>query len=327
MIIGFEGAKCYHPSILCPVGYAYWRYQPSFSINLAFAVLFGVSLIVFLVQGIAGKRWLGFTIAMAVGCALEVIGYIGRLMAHNDMFSEDAFLIQIICLTIGPAFLAAGIYLCLSRIVTTIGPEHSRIKPLSYPRIFIPCDFISLVLQAAGGGMASVATHQNRNPKKGNRIMIAGLAFQVATLLAFILLAMDFAWRIHRGHTRLGQVVPGPQRGSPGRSWTFKAFLVALTLSTLCIFTRCVFRVAELSQGWDGHLANTQKYFVGLEGTVIVASVLLLNLFHPGFCFKEAMEARAVQPSKKTWYGKNKNVNQGNTSDVELVDVNTALPK
>ena len=175
--------------------------------------------------------------------------------------------------------------------------------------------------------MASVATHQNRNPKKGNRIMIAGLAFQVATLLAFILLAMDFAWRTHRGRTRLGQVLPGPQRGNLGRSWAFKAFLVALSLSTLCIFTRCVFRVAELSQGWDGHLANTQKYFIGLEGAIIVASVLLLNLFHPGFCFKGAMEARVVQPSKKTWYGKDKNVNQGSTSDVELVDVNTAHPK
>ena len=98
MIIGFEGAKCYHPSILCPMGYAYWRYQPSFSINLAFTVLFGLSMVAFLVQGIAGKRWLGFTIAMASGCALEVIGYVGRLMAHDDMFSEVCVGNNIACL-------------------------------------------------------------------------------------------------------------------------------------------------------------------------------------------------------------------------------------
>lgn len=79
-------------------------------------------------------------------------------------------MIQIVCLTIAPAFLAAGIYLCLSRIVVTFGEENSRIKPLSYPRIFVPCDILSLVLQATGGGMASVAAHKKRDPKTGNNI-------------------------------------------------------------------------------------------------------------------------------------------------------------
>jgi hypothetical protein len=220
-------------------------------------------------------------------------------LSHDSFINADViqnpFLIQIVCLTIAPAFMAAGIYLCLTRIVTTVGPEHSRIKPLSYPRIFIPCDFISLVLQATGGGMASVATHNGENPQKGNNIMIAGLAFQVATMLVFILLAADFAWRTYQGRTALGQISPDQQPAIIRRSWPFKAFLVALSLSTLCIFTRCVFRVAELSEGWEGHLANTQKYFVALEGGVIIAAVLLLNLCHPGYCFKDAADTRGVQ--------------------------------
>jgi len=84
---------------------------------------------------------------------------------------------QIVCLTIAPAFLAAGIYLTLSRIVLTFGPQNSRIKPLSYPPIFIPCDVISLLLQAIGGGMASVASHQDKSPAAGDYIMVVGLAF------------------------------------------------------------------------------------------------------------------------------------------------------
>ena len=79
---------------------------------------------------------------------------------------------QIVCLTIAPAFLAAGIYLTLSRIVITFGPENSHIKPLSYPRIFIPCDIVSLLLQAIGGGMASVASHQDKSPETGDHIMV-----------------------------------------------------------------------------------------------------------------------------------------------------------
>ncbi|KAF1836383.1 RTA1-domain-containing protein [Decorospora gaudefroyi] len=292
----------------------YWGYRPSLSTNIAFAVLFALSMIAFMIQGIAGKRWLGFTIAMSSGCAVEVVGYIGRILAHDGLGSQDPFLLQIICLTIGPAFLAAGIYLCLSRIVTTVGPEHSRLKPLSYPRIFIPCDCISLVLQAAGGGMASIATINGRNPERGNNVMIAGLAFQVATLLFFILLASDFAWRTCRRQNNFGQTAVEHQRAKLRSSWSFKAFLGTLSLSTLLIFTRCVFRVAELSEGWGGHLAITQKYFIGLEGAVIIVAVILLNICHPGFCFKDA------QPSKR----RESAHNHGDESRTELVDIGVA---
>ncbi|KAF1941376.1 sphingoid long-chain base transporter RSB1 [Clathrospora elynae] len=319
---GIEGwdLPCTHFSELCTLDGSYWGYQPSHSTNLAFAVLFGVSMVAFLVQGVFSKRWLGFTISMASGCAVEVIGYIGRVLAYDDVWSQDPFLIQIICLTIGPAFLAAGIYLCFSRIITTISPGNSRIKPLSYPRIFIPCDFISLVLQATGGALASIATTNHEDPKIGSNIMIAGLAFQVVTLLLFILLALDFAFRTYsRRGSPLSQTVDDHGHAKLRNPWPFKAFIVALSLSTLLIFTRCVFRVAELSQGWGGHLANTQKYFVGLEGAVIVAAVFLMNMCHPGFCFKEAKDARAFQPSSKTWYGKSKRcivteINMGESS-------------
>jgi hypothetical protein len=215
--------------------------------------------------------------------------------------SQNPFLIQIICLTIAPAFLVAGIYFCLSRIVTAIGPQYSRIKPLSYPRIFIPCDFISLVLQAAGGGISSVATHNHEKTDTGDNIMIAGLAFQVATMILFILLSMDFAWNTLRHKRTTGYTEPTQVHN---KSWKFKAFLVALSVSTLCIFARCVFRVTELSQGWTGHLAVTEKYFIGLEGAIIIAAVLLLNIFHPGHCFKGAVDERTVQPSGKKWWGK-----------------------
>lgn len=58
----------------CPLDWSYWGYRPSYSANLTFTVLFGISMIAYLAQGIVGKRWLGFTIAMVSGCALEVIG-------------------------------------------------------------------------------------------------------------------------------------------------------------------------------------------------------------------------------------------------------------
>ncbi|KAL8685549.1 MAG: hypothetical protein Q9218_007690 [Villophora microphyllina] len=224
---------------------------------------------------------------MVSGCILEVLGYIGRLMSYHDPFNENGFLMQICCLTIAPAFMAAGIYLTLSRIVVTFGPENSRIKPLSYPRIFIPCDILSLVLQALGGGMASAASHSNKSPDTGDHIMVTGLAFQVFTLLIFMILCADFVFRTITRMNRMGDAALDPTHKTLRGSTKFRLFLVALALSTICIFIRSVFRVVELGEGWNGALIKNQTLFIVLEGVMVIIAVLVLNLFHPGLCFRE----------------------------------------
>ena len=67
----------------------------------------------------------------------------------------------------------------------------------------------------------------------------------------------------------------------------FRSFIVALAFATLCIFIRSVYRVAELSEGWEGSLIKNQDTFVDLEGVMVLTAVLALNAFHPGFCFRE----------------------------------------
>ncbi|KAH8696963.1 parasitic phase-specific protein PSP-1 [Phaeosphaeriaceae sp. PMI808] len=271
----------------CTLQNSFFAYRPLKSANMVFTILFGLSGLAFLAQSLAGRRWLGFSIAMVTGCVLEVIGYAGRVVAYEKLWSEGPFLTQIVCLTITPAFLAAGIYLCLSQVVTVFGSENSRISPKSYPRIFVVCDFLSLVLQATSGGIASASTHQHTPATKGNNIMIAGLAIQVFTLLIFIFLALDFAIRTMLRTRQLdgAENALDYYHVKLRKSWPFRGFLIALSLSTLCIFTRCVFRVAELSDGWSGHLMKKEHYFIGLENTIIIVAVIVLNVFHPAFCF------------------------------------------
>jgi len=122
--------------------------------------------------------------------------------------------------------------------------------------------------------------------------MIAGLTVQVFTLLIFILLAADFAWRTFRRTRTLGaEGALDPTHGRLRSSWAFKGFLWALSFATLCIFTRSVYRVAELSEGWNGRLIKTQSYFIGLEGAIVGLGVLALNAFHPGLCFREGYDS------------------------------------
>ena len=70
-------------------------------------------------------------------------------------------------------------------------------------------------------------------------------------------------------------------------SWKFRGFLVAMGLSTFCIFIRSIYRVAELSEGWEGDLIQNQRLFIGFEGAMVVVAVWVLNVWHPGFCFRE----------------------------------------
>jgi hypothetical protein len=140
--------------------------------------------------------------------------------------------------------------------------------------------------------MASVASQNGKSVVTADNIMIAGLAFQVITLFAFMALALDFALRVHRRRKALGASAldQNPRIAAIRGSWLFKGFVAAITLSTICIFWRCVFRVAELSDGWSGPLMHRQDLFVGFEGVMIVVACLALNFFHPAVCCGELME-------------------------------------
>jgi hypothetical protein len=141
---------------LCDLTLAHVDYIPSVVGNTLFAVIFAGCFLVQLVLGIKYRAW-GFMAATTIGMVTEVIGYIGRIMMHNNPFSKDNFLIYLVTLTIAPAFLSAAIYLCLARIVVVYGEERSRIRPRTYTILFCSCDFLALLLQAIGGAIASIA--------------------------------------------------------------------------------------------------------------------------------------------------------------------------
>ncbi|KAL7269501.1 hypothetical protein RUND412_007839 [Rhizina undulata] len=268
----------------CPISASFFAYRPSLAINSTFLALFGLSLLANAFHGISYKTW-GFFVAMAMGNLTEIVGYGGRIWAYYDPFNINTFLIQICCLTVAPVFFAAAIYLCLSRIVIVFGAEISRLPPKRYTQLFVSCDVVSLILQASGGAIASITSTNKQNPSGtlGINIMLGGLSFQVFTLTLFILLCLEFALRIRSDPSKLD-----PAHEKIRASKKFKGLLAALVLSTLCILIRSVYRVIEMSQGWNGKLICNQTYFVVLEGIMVVVAVLALTLFHPGWVLGES---------------------------------------
>jgi len=58
--------------------------------------------------------------------------------------------------------------------------------------------------------------------------------------------------------------------------------VLGVGLSTLCMFIRGIYRTIELSNGWGGRIISTESYFIALDGSMIVLSMLALSVFHPG---------------------------------------------
>ncbi|KAF2403470.1 parasitic phase-specific protein PSP-1 [Trichodelitschia bisporula] len=271
----------------CSIDDSIYHYLPSLASNSAFIAIFAITAIVHLIQGIRYRTWT-FCIAMVLGTVGEAVGEGGRIMLYFNPFSDPGFKLQIVLLTLSPAALAAGIYLTLKHIVITFGTSFSRIKPNWYTYIFIACDIFSILLQGGGGAVAATAHDGDKEMLDiGNNLMIAGLAFQVFTLLIFGILAGEYFWRV-RGHKGTLNEATAKLRASR----RFRCFLGAVAVAYVTIFIRCVYRVAEMSGGWGNPIMRNETAFTILDSLMCSLAAIALNVFHPGKCFQGAMTGR-----------------------------------
>lgn len=174
---------------------------------------------------------------------MEMAGYVGRILMHWNPWSEAAFKLQIVCLVLAPTFIAAGVYLTLKHIVLALGPKHSRLKPRLFTWIFISCDIGSLILQAAGGGVAAAAGKFNQDLlKMGDDIIISGIAFQVATMSVCGLLGLDFFVKLARQGDGLAGEKDLESTGSVITPRRMQLIVAAGIFAYLTVLIRCIYR-------------------------------------------------------------------------------------
>lgn len=152
----------------------------------------------------------------------------------------------------GPVYFCAAIYVTLSNSIVNLAPELSRFPPKFYYWAFLSCDAVSLVLQATGAGMAARTSGIS---DIGVSLALAGLGFQVLTILVFCVLFVDFLLRFFRS-----------DRHQMASRWRFQAFFVFLSLALLLITIRSAFRLYELHQGFRGDSLKNEGLFIGMEG-------------------------------------------------------------
>lgn len=177
--------------------------RPSLGGNLALAIIFGVILVLQLVFGLISKqRW--FFITCLCGIFLEVLGYASRVWSHYNLNSFDAYVMQLVCITLAPCFLMAGIYFILAQLTVVMGQPFSVLRPMQYSLIFVICDLIAIILQAAGGAMAASELSIHESTRSGSNVMVIGLAYQVFSMALFQILWYIFCYRCYISNKRYG---------------------------------------------------------------------------------------------------------------------------
>ncbi|KEF59046.1 uncharacterized protein A1O9_03889 [Exophiala aquamarina CBS 119918] len=251
------------------------EYIPTLEGNIGYGGIFLFILMLQVFFGVKYKTW-GFMAGMTCGLLLEIVGYAGRVLLHDNVFEKNYFIIYLVGLTIAPAFLSASLYLCLGRIITLFGDRLSLLRPKIITWIFVCCDLLSLLLQSVGGAITSISDDQEGS-QRGIDIMMAGLWSQVISLSIFIILCSHFAFNVLMNPSKVN-----PDTVALRQTIKFKCFLLAIGIATLTIMIRSTFRLAELQEGFSGHLANDEVLFMILEGPMIIVAVAVLTIWHPG---------------------------------------------
>lgn len=288
------------------MGFNLYQMKLSRWANLTFAIVFALLVVSHLGISLV-KRTPYFGVCLVAGSLLEAAGYIARLMSIGNYSDKDRYICQIICLTLAPAFVMAGVYYLLAQLMVIHGRKYTILRPLWYSYIFIVCDICSLFIQAAGGGLAAIRLQVLESTKVGTIIMTVGVAFQVFSMTLFLFFLINFLWRIYFKASsnvkflvaKLGALFFQTRRGKDLQQQElnqmydqrfretidrplFGYYPLAIVGACFFIYVRCIYRLIELSEGWSGYLITHEEYVMTLDGLQVLITCVILLAFHPG---------------------------------------------
>jgi hypothetical protein len=178
---------------------------------------------------------------------------------------------QSVLLLLGPALLAASVYMVLGRLIVLLDAGHlSIIRPKWLTKLFVIGDVLSFLAQSGGGGMLASADNPD-SVKKGENMIIGGLFIQIFFFGFFMIVTVVFHIRISSRPTSRSLVLDTP----------WEKLIWVLYISSLFILVRSAFRVAEYVLGKEGVLQAEEYWLYLFDATLMALVAVLFNAFHP----------------------------------------------
>ncbi|ANZ77982.1 BA75_04991T0 [Komagataella pastoris] len=261
------------------MAYKLFNYNPSLPAAIAFAVVFSLLTLIqsFLVFHVGvrqnftinygrKKRLCCIMIPFIVGLLMESVGYVARAFATQDKDSIIVYCMQSTFILIAPVLMAATLYMVFGELVKTTNTEqHTCIRMKYFTKILVAADVVSLLVQAAGGGLIAMDSAR----KWGKIIVIVGLFIQIIFFGGFFILSIVYTIQVHK-HART--------LVSKYSHWTLS--FVVLFITSLLILVRSVFRVVEFFGGYDGAIASNEKLIYGLDAVPILVGSIIFVFFN-----------------------------------------------
>ncbi|GAA6039685.1 hypothetical protein JCM8097_001348 [Rhodosporidiobolus ruineniae] len=245
-----------------------YGYIPSRGFALFAMVAFGLSLLIHVYQLWRSRRWA--YIAVLLGGALQIFGWSLRFSAGVIEQITSGYVEQLATLTIAPTFFSAALYSLFSALAASENPSLlPAMRPRSYMITFIVVDFVTLVIQAAGGAIAAI-TNDMDTFNLGCHIMLAGIILQLVTTLVFMTIFTIYYHRLRQAKHDVLSL-----RNGSGR-----IFYGIIAVAVLIIIRGC-YRTAELSEGLFGDIATHEASLLACDCIPMILVVFLLNITHP----------------------------------------------
>ncbi|KAK6462374.1 RTA1 like protein-domain-containing protein [Scheffersomyces coipomensis] len=226
------------------------------------------------------KRYVNIMIPFIIGCFLESIGFIGRLLSADNMTSMGLYILQACAILIAPTLFAATAYMYFGELIKTLKIHKlSIIDPKYLTKIFVGGDIVSFLLQGNGAGLF---VSSNKTLVLVGRIMvIAGLVVNILFFGLFCVTQVIVYYRIYRSTNKV--CMTGSQ--FPSRITNWKTCGGILSFVSIMIMVRSVYRVVEYVQGNNGSITRNQELLYLLDSTMMSCAGSAFSLFNVPYFF------------------------------------------
>ncbi|KAI5463524.1 RTA1 like protein-domain-containing protein [Mariannaea sp. PMI_226] len=249
---------------------AYYNFYPNFNGNLAFAVLFGLTTIIHLVQAIIYKKRYCWVVIM--GAAWELAAFVVKTIGAHSQQNLSFVIWGTLLFLLAPLWINAFAYMTVARMVYFRMPDKKiwGIRAIRLGTLFIWLDIVCFLVQAGGGSLLS-GDNSAKTIRLGQKIYMLGIGIQLAFIVVFGSMACYFYFKLAKleGHSNLGRI--------KYLIWTMLAVL-------LLVIVRIIFRLCEFGPGVNDHnpILTHENYGFLLDAFPMLFALVLLNIVHPG---------------------------------------------
>ncbi|KAK9238759.1 RTA1 like protein-domain-containing protein [Lipomyces kononenkoae] len=271
------GKNGYLPPDACDV---ILLYVPSFGAAILFSVLFGLTLICHVVQGIIYKK--KYTWVVMMGALWELLAFILRALLTRNQSSTGYDTGHVIMFLLAPIWINAFLYMTLGRLIHFFIPDQrlGGISAKRYGTVFVLLDIIAFIIQLAGASITTETNVSSATIMQGVHIYMGGIGLQEFFILIFtgliILLHRRMLSMEHSGELDPEKV----NRGSIPWRWMIYAIYTTLGMITI----RIIFRLCQYARGTDASnpVVTHEFYEYVFDALPMFVALVILNYFHPG---------------------------------------------